>query len=741
MMLPVLLLSLTATVMAQSPRAGTEITVGAEPDYPPYSYLDDNGVPTGYSVELFRAVARTMGLEADLYTDYWDDLKRDLAEGRIDALPLVGRTPERDEVFDFTVPYLSLYGGIVVRNDDNRFAGFDDLQDARIAVMAGDNAEEFLRRRDEEYEIATFPTFVAALEDLAGGGSDAVVVQRLVALRLLQQEGFHNLQLLDQPITEFRQDFCFAVEEGNKDLLAALNEGLSLVVADGTLRRLETEWFSPLELPARTIIVGGDQNYPPFEYLDEEGNPAGFNVDLIQAIAREMDLNVEIRLGPWTGITTMLEQGEIDLIQGMMYSAERDRRFDFSQAHTVHQHVAVGVQNRNGGRVPETVEGLRGHRIAVQAGDIMHDFALENGLSEDLVVTDSQEEALELLLLGEVDYALGSRLTAMHLLEENGWDRLEVGHRGLVSSEYGLAVREGNIALLSHFSEGLAVIERTGEYRRIYDRWLGVYAPAEYDPRVVIRIVLLIVVPILVILFVIVLWNRTLRNQVALRTAELTASLEEQQILLKEIHHRVKNNLNVIVSLLTLQENQVDSVDSARKAFEQSRNRIYSMALVHDSLYQSDRLSEIELDEYIKALVSQLEATNLRDGEVTFACQLVPVRLDITQAVPCGLVINELVTNALKHAFVGLPGGAITVSLETPEKGLLVVSVEDNGRGMQDSVNNTDATGSLGLHLVQLLAGQLYGTVEFTAANGDTGECTGTRAVLTFPRTYSGKSA
>ncbi|MFN2312165.1 MAG: transporter substrate-binding domain-containing protein [Spirochaetia bacterium] len=132
-----------------------------------------------------------------------------------------------------------------------------------------------------------------------------------------------------------------------------------------------------MELPGRNIIVGGDHNYPPFEYLDNEGNPAGYNVDMIHAIAREMGLNVEIRLGPWTQITTMLEHGEIDLIQGMTYSAERDKFFDFSQAHTVHQHVAIARQSGDGGRIPGSEAELRGKRIVVQAGDIMHEFAIE----------------------------------------------------------------------------------------------------------------------------------------------------------------------------------------------------------------------------------------------------------------------------------------------------------------------------------------------------------------------------
>ena len=751
LMLGLLLVVAAAVAPAQSPEHLSSITVGAEPDYPPYSFIDDSGVPTGFSLDLFRAVARTMGLNVELYTDYWEVIKGDLAEGRIDALPLVGRTPEREELFDFTFPYLSLHGGIVVRSDDNRFTGLDDLQGARIAVMAGDNAEEFLRRQTEQqtekqeegYTIATFPTFAAAMEDLSAGNSDAVVVQRLVALRLLQQEGFDGLRLLDQPITEFRQDFCFAVTKGNSELLAVLNEGLALAIADGTLRRLETAWFSPLEIPSRNIIVGGDHNYPPFEYLDDAGNPTGYNVDLIHAIARELGLNVEIRLGPWTQITTMLERGEIDLIQGMMYSTQRDQVFDFAQAHTVHQHVAVARRAGNGGSVPSTKDELRGHRIVVQAGDIMHEFAIEKGLTDDLVVVESQEDALELVLMGEVDYALGSRLTAMYLIEENGWDGLRVGQRSLVNREYGFAVREGNTGLLSYFAEGLAVIRSSGEYRQIHNRWLGAYTPPEYDVGRLVRSLLLVFAPAVLTLIAIIIWNRALRKQVDLRTAELTASLEEQQTLLKEIHHRVKNNLNVVVSLLRLQEDQIDSVESARDAFAQSRNRIYSMALVHESLYQSDRLSDIQLDEYINTLVTQLKANNLRDGDITYRCNLTPVQMDITQAVPCGIIINELVTNAQKHAFVGLPGGEITVSVEVPQTGGLVIAVEDNGRGLpelnEDTCPSTDTSAattqhtatSLGLHLVQVLTDQLDGSVSFGTGAG-AGAGVGTRVVLTL---------
>ena len=874
-----LFLLLSAVAAAQSPSDGATLTIAAEPDYPPYSYVDEAGAPTGFSVELFRAVARAMGLDVTITTGYWAEIKADLAAGRLDALPLVGRTPEREEIFDFTVPYLSLYGGIVVRDDDDRFRELEDLAGHRVAVMAGDNAEEFLRRRETDYEIRTFPSFTDALEDVAAGRSDAVVMQRVVALRILREESLTNLRLVDQPLVEFRQDFCFAVTEGDKELLATLNEGLSLVVAEGTFRRLQTEWFAPMELPSRTIIVGGDHNYPPFEFVDDDGRPAGYNVDLVRAVAREMGLDIEIRLGSWPRIRGMLERGEIDVLAGMMYSPARDRVFDFSPAHTVHQHVAIG-RGRTLSEMPSSPEELIGPAIAVQDGDIVHDFVVERGITENLVVVDSQEEALGLVVSGAVDYALGSRLTAMYLIEQNGWDELVVGRTSLVSTEYGFAVREGNMHLLSYFAEGLAVLEESGEYRRIYDRWLGVYAPPDEGFARVGRIVLLVLAPVLIVLATIIGWNRSLRAQVARSTAELersaqrtqwlnslatsylvrkdarslirdavgalerhfpdvraeflsidghasgssvdiarslstsrltrvgdaletgvdpslaqalrrdgvralaaavvpvdgvptgfvaftaraprawtdheiqtleehanlltlilenetyqrlieetntslATSLQEKETLLKEVHHRVKNNLNVIVSLLRLQEDQIDSVESARDAFEQSRNRIFSMALVHQSLYQSDSLADIELDEYIRSLVHQLTTMSPAHRRIRFECDLEPARIDVSNAVPCGIIINELVSNAQKHAFPDSRTGEIVVALGRADEGSLVLSVRDNGVGMPEHHTEGQPT-SLGLKLVSLLVTQIDGTLTFFRDGG-------TRVDVAFP--------
>ena len=345
----------------------------AEIDYPPFSIVDAAGRVDGFSNELLRAALGAMGREVTFRTGLWTDVRDWLARGEVEALPLVGRTPERESLFDFTFPYMSLHGAIVVRKGTVGIRNLTDLKGKQVAVMAGDNAEEFLRREDRGIDIITRPTFEAALRELAGGRYDAVFIQRLVALRLVQAHGITGLELTRFPVEEFRQEFCFAVTKGDSKTLALLNDGLSLVMADGTFRRLHAKWFAALELPSdRPIIIGGDHGYPPFEFLDDRGRPAGFIVELTQAIAREMDMDIQIRLGPWAETVQALVGGDIDAVQGMFYTDQRSRTLDFSTPHMVSYYVSV--VHRDHGPPPETLAELAGRHLVVQAGDVMQDF-------------------------------------------------------------------------------------------------------------------------------------------------------------------------------------------------------------------------------------------------------------------------------------------------------------------------------------------------------------------------------
>ena len=196
----------------------------------------------------------------------------------------------------------------------------------------------------------------------------------------------------------------------------------------------------------------------------------------------------------------------------------------------------------------------------------------------------------------------------------------------------------------------------------------------------------------------------------------LKASLAEKEVLLKEIHHRVKNNMQVISSLVSLQANQLQDA-GMRAILDEMAQRVRSMAMVHEKLYQSHNLAGVEFSDYARSLLNYLWRSHASAASaVRLTLDLEPVSLTVNTAVPCGLILNELVSNALKHAFRGRNGGEVTVSLHSA-KGGLRLSVRDDGTGLPAGFDWKQAK-SLGLRLVQMLAGQLHADVEVSSDRG-----------------------
>jgi PAS domain S-box-containing protein len=194
------------------------------------------------------------------------------------------------------------------------------------------------------------------------------------------------------------------------------------------------------------------------------------------------------------------------------------------------------------------------------------------------------------------------------------------------------------------------------------------------------------------------------------KEAHITAALREKDILLAEVHHRVKNNLQIIISLLDLQASRIDDarlVDLLRE----SQSRLRSMALIHQTLYESNDFAAVDFARFLNALVPMLASSYAADpGRVVVVIDAEAVKLPINLAIPCGLVVNELIANALKHAFPGERRGEIRVSLARAEPDRVTLTVSDDGVGMPDTVDPAIAE-TLGLQLVTLLAEQIGATL------------------------------
>lgn len=206
---------------------------------------------------------------------------------------------------------------------------------------------------------------------------------------------------------------------------------------------------------------------------------------------------------------------------------------------------------------------------------------------------------------------------------------------------------------------------------------------------------------------------------------KLVASLHEKEVLLKEIHHRVKNNLQVISSLLSLQSDYIKD-PIATRLFLDSQTRVKSMAIIHEKLYQSEDFTKVSLAEYIENLISYLlETYSVNQKGIELKTEIDDTGLEISKAVPCGLIINELITNALKYSFQGKKSGVLQITLKTIENGWVKLVVEDNGIGLPKDFS-LENTHSFGLNLVKDLVYQLNGAI--TVSHNE-----GVRFTIEFP--------
>jgi PAS domain S-box-containing protein len=206
----------------------------------------------------------------------------------------------------------------------------------------------------------------------------------------------------------------------------------------------------------------------------------------------------------------------------------------------------------------------------------------------------------------------------------------------------------------------------------------------------------------------------TERNQAE---EQIKASLKEKEVLLKEIHHRVKNNMQIISSLLNLQSGYIRDNKEALEMFQETQNRIRSMALIHEKLYQSKDLSRVNFAEYIQSLATQLFHSFAANSHViTLKVDVDDVFLAIDRAIPCGLIINELVSNSLKHAFPAGKEGEIRIGFHSDDNEFTLI-VSDTGVGFPKDLDFRN-TESLGLELVVTLTDQVGGTIELHSNAG-----------------------
>ncbi len=274
----------------------------------------------------------------------------------------------------------------------------------------------------------------------------------------------------------------------------------------------------------RRLVVGGDKNYPPYEYLDSSGKPAGFNVDLTRAIGEAMGVEMEVVLFDWSQLYTALSTETVDALQRIPASRKWLAAAELSPPAALISHA---VFSRSDTPEISSLADLAGKKVIIHSGGSVHDILSGLGLEREFIFSQTPTDGLRLLSSGLGDYAVVPLLPGLSTIKSENLKNIKVVIRHVTTQGYSYAVRRGDESTLAVFNEGLALVRLSGRYQEIQHKWFGVMESRSISWNMALRYAAAFLAPLLLLLGGTVLWSRSLRRQVNQRTQSLSKALEE----------------------------------------------------------------------------------------------------------------------------------------------------------------------------------------------------------------------
>ncbi len=280
------------------------------------------------------------------------------------------------------------------------------------------------------------------------------------------------------------------------------------------------------------LVVVGDENFPPFEWVNEQGEYVGFNVDLMKAVASELNESVEFRPMKWVDAVESVKNGSADIIQGIKYSEERSKFLDFAKP-SLTSSSAIFVKKED--YTIHSVSSLVGKKVSVQKADYSHNI-LSNVSGIELLLFDDYEQALRALEEGKVDAFMGGKYAALYFIKKDNLKDLKIAKDDIDPKPYGIAVKQGNTALLDKVNSALVRIEERGAKKALFEKWFGEEINNYPDITRILSIWLTIfVVSFVLFNFFYYGWTKSLEKKVKERTKELEYSRQELLVTMKEL--------------------------------------------------------------------------------------------------------------------------------------------------------------------------------------------------------------
>jgi len=459
------------------------------------------------------------------------------------------------------------------------------------------------------------------------------------------------------------------------------------------------------------INFGYEANWPPYE-IYKDGEYTGIIGDYVKFIEEYTGVDMQpIPDITWNKTISQLKSGEIHVVPIAGITDDRKEYLNFTKPYVSDPLVIV---TRNNFQFVSGLADLEGKKLCLPKGYYTIEMVEHDFPKIEITTSNSVKNCLLEVSTSRADAFVGSLSVVSYYINTIGFANLKIAsptHYGY--TQMGFAVTKDWVVFRDIVQKVFDNIPKE-KHNEIKNKWISVRYDHGVDKEKVKIYLVYAGVGFIVMLLGFYIWNKTLRKQIRIRNKverELSKSLKlinqknsEKEILLKEIHHRVKNNLQIVYSLLNMQSREIINEDTLMILTE-GKARVKAMALVHQVLYQSDDLSGVDITVYIESLIENIRTLNHDEQkEIKVSVQTNEVTLELEKAIPLGLILNELLTNSYKHAFVGRTSGEINIAL-VKEKNMHCFEYKDNGVGVKNLDILTHKT--LGMRLISRLSNQL----------------------------------
>jgi two-component sensor histidine kinase/ABC-type amino acid transport substrate-binding protein len=486
---------------------------------------------------------------------------------------------------------------------------------------------------------------------------------------------------------------------------------------------------------SRTVKVGVFPASPLV--LIKDGKPEGLFIELIEYFSRSLGWKLQYLPGTWDELLAKLKKGEIDLLPAVGYTEARTHIYDFSKNPV---YVDSGVLFTSPRMALHTIYDLKGKRVAALRGSTFTkafiDYVASFGIVCDIVLTDDNAAVMRAISNAEADagvciYSLGSELAASFPVVITPISFSPIALEFAVPKGLNGDIIDGIDRLMPAM-----INDPKSVYGQSFAKWV--------EPKARARIpawIWWVMVTIFVLGAILASMALLLRRQVQQKTEylrveilehekaeeNLERSLREKETLLRELYHRTKNTLQLMLSFIHLEALELTPTDEVARLVSKTEERIQAISLVHEMLYKAQDLSRIHIKEYVSELASLiLQSYETKNRAIKLELESEDLMIILDTAIPFGLIINELVVNSLKHAFGDRPDGRISIRITRKNETMIMLDYRDDGFGVPEGFDFRNLR-TLGIKLIFSIGEtQLQGKISFE-------NCDGLRCQLEIP--------